>query len=71
MTEQTGQLILRCPVTGLEYGIGVQMDPASFSSLPAADMKARCPHCGEHHDWKPSEAKLKRNDVTIAHRRVA
>jgi hypothetical protein len=70
MTQDTGLLTLRCPATGLDYNVGVRMDPASFSSLPEMSMTAQCTHCGQQHRWQPSEAKLKRDDVTIAHRRV-
>jgi len=70
MLRETGQLMLRCPRTGRDYSIGVEMDPASFSSLPATQMTAHCPHCGERHRWIPNEAKLKRDEVTIAHRRL-
>lgn len=71
MSQSTGLLTLRCPVTGRDYDVGVQMDPASFGSLPEMPMAAQCPHCGQEHRWQPSEARLKRDDITIAHRRVA
>ena len=63
-----GVVVLRCPTTGLDYNVGVQMDPASFSLLPDTLLTAQCPHCGTQHSWNTNEACLKRDDVTIARR---
>lgn len=53
-----GTIIVRCPVTGLEYGTSIEMDEASFRRLPDIKMKSRCPHCGADHVWHLHEARL-------------
>lgn len=53
-----GTIIVRCPVTGLEYASGIEIDEASFLRLPDIKMKSRCPHCGADHLWSLREARL-------------
>ena len=57
------EIVLRCPRTGLDYTIGVEMDERSFKSfagLPDLPMKAYCPHCHAEHEWLPRDARLER-----------
>ena len=61
------QIVLRCPVTNLDYTVGVRMDANSFASLPDMDMAVKCPQCGEEHKWRPREARLE--DVTTIPKR--
>jgi predicted RNA-binding Zn-ribbon protein involved in translation (DUF1610 family) len=53
-----GLLMLRCPTTGRGFATGVNTDEATFKRLPDTISTARCPHCGQEHAWRPSDARL-------------
>ena len=53
-----GTIIIRCPVTRLEYASGIEIDEASFVRLPDVKVKSRCPHRGVDHLWSLREARL-------------
>jgi hypothetical protein len=53
-----GLLMLRCPTTGRGFATGVNTDEATFKRLPDTISTARCPHCGQEHPWRPSDARL-------------
>jgi hypothetical protein len=38
-----------CPATGQHVATGIDIDPASFSSLSQTITELSCPHCREHH----------------------
>jgi hypothetical protein len=53
-----GLLMLRCPTTGRGFDAGVDTDEAAFTQMPNTISTVRCPHCGEEHRWRPSDARL-------------
>ncbi len=53
-----GTIIVKCPVTGLEYGTSIEIDEASFLRLSDIKVKSRCPHCGANHVWHLHEARI-------------
>ncbi len=54
-----GTVVIQCPVTGLEFSVGIETDEFSFNTLPDLRLKARCPHCGADHEWSPRQARLR------------
>src|SRR5690606_7280736 len=63
---RSGQIILRCPITDLEYRAGVQVDEDSFRSLPDVPLAARCPFCQQPHAWRPRQARLECASAVIS-----
>jgi hypothetical protein len=57
-----GALMLRCPVTGLEFSTGIFADEDTFKKLPDTVAKAACPRCGGLHSWWTREARLFENE---------
>jgi hypothetical protein len=53
-----GLLMLRCPTTGRGFDAGINADEATFKRLPDRISTARCPHCGQEHSWRPTDARL-------------
>jgi hypothetical protein len=53
-----GVLMLRCPMTGRGFAAGVETDEATLKRMPEAISTARCPHSGQEHPWRPSDARL-------------
>jgi hypothetical protein len=53
-----GVLMLRCPTTGRAFATGVNTDEATFERMPDTVGTARCPHCGQEHQWRPRDARL-------------
>ena len=63
-----GQLLFRCPNTGKDFDSGFQAGSAEIKLLPAgAKFRVRCNICGELHELKFADAKLK-SDVTPSRR---
>jgi hypothetical protein len=38
-----------CPISGNEADTGIDMDAASFASLPRDSTELSCPHCSKSH----------------------
>jgi hypothetical protein len=53
-----GALMLKCPATGREFAIGIEMEEERFRKLPDTVTKSRCPYCGLEHRWWTREARL-------------
>jgi hypothetical protein len=53
-----GLLILRCPTTGRGFDAGGDTDETTFKRRPGTISTVRCPHCGQEHRWRPSDARL-------------
>jgi hypothetical protein len=53
-----GELILKCPITGIEFSTGILADEETFQQLPDTVTKAACPHCRQLHSWWTREARL-------------
>lgn len=52
-------IVARCPETGLEFEVGIETDRQSFATLPHLTLGARCPHCGQRHEWSTASARLR------------
>jgi hypothetical protein len=56
-----GSLMLTCPVTGDEYSTGINTDELSLDMLPDTLTRSHCPHCGQMHPWRLSDATFVQN----------
>lgn len=48
-----------CPNTGQEVDVGIDSELNTLLRIRTNAVRARCPHCGEQHEWQVREAKLK------------
>jgi hypothetical protein len=53
-----GLLMLRCPTTGQGFDAGIDTDEATLKRTPDTIRTAHCPHCGQEHEWRPSDARV-------------
>ena len=44
-------LLIRCPVTGQDAELGIEVDPTSYLTMPL-DTPLACPLCGGMHSWE-------------------
>jgi hypothetical protein len=51
-------IVTICPISGLEFSTGINIDKASFDVLRDVSAPARCPHCGRAHEWRKRDARL-------------
>jgi hypothetical protein len=51
-------VMVRCPTTGRELSMGVEMDAATFEGLPDIRSRIKCPVCRLDHNWSTREAWL-------------
>jgi hypothetical protein len=54
-----GPIVVLCPVTGVEFEVGIETDRESFATLPDVTSTAYCPHCLAVHEWSPAHAWLR------------
>jgi len=55
-----GQLLFRCPKTGKDFDSGFQAGSSEMKLLPAgAKFRVRCKLCGELHEFKFADARVK------------
>jgi hypothetical protein len=47
-----------CPNTGQDIDVGIDSELETLLRIRAKRIRARCPVCGEHHEWQVREAKL-------------
>jgi hypothetical protein len=50
--------MLRCPTTRRGFDVGVNTDEPTFKRMSDTTRRARCPHCGQEHMWRLSDARL-------------
>ena len=60
------KILINCPVSGQPIDTGVEIDEASFSSLPTFVGKAFCTHCGTEHEWTKDDARIADGDKSIS-----
>jgi endogenous inhibitor of DNA gyrase (YacG/DUF329 family) len=53
-------LIFVCPTTGREVDSGVESEISTLLRIRNEPMRARCPACGECHEWPVRDAFLER-----------
>ena len=49
-------ILINCPVTGKPLQTGLDTATVNFEDLPDLALPVLCPHCGQIHLWKPSNA---------------
>ena len=49
-----------CPNTGQDIDVGIDSELETLLRIRSSPVRARCPICGERHEWKVREAKLER-----------
>jgi predicted RNA-binding Zn-ribbon protein involved in translation (DUF1610 family) len=52
------RLHFACPKTGLDIDVGIDSDIDTLLRIRRNHVLAKCPQCGERHDWEIAEAKL-------------
>jgi hypothetical protein len=57
-------IMIKCPATGKEVPVGIDTDEVSFRGIPNDTGIAKCPACGNEHEWKVSDAWLKKRETT-------
>lgn len=52
------RLVFVCPYTGRKLDIGVESELQTLLRIRANKVRARCPHCGQRHEWMIRDAQL-------------
>ena len=47
-----------CPNTGQDIDVGIDSELDTLLRIRSNSVRARCPACGEHHEWQVREARL-------------
>jgi len=48
-----------CPRTGHDIDVGIDSELDTLLRIRNSRIQARCPDCGERHEWQVCEARLK------------
>ena len=51
-----GRLMIRCPVTGREISVGLEMDDSRFRASPVFFSRSYCAFCRTEHEWFAKDA---------------
>jgi hypothetical protein len=52
------RLMFVCPVTGRRVDVGVETEINTLLRIRTKTLRARCPDCGEWHEWPVGDAYL-------------
>jgi hypothetical protein len=52
------RLYFRCPKTGVDIDVGIGSELETLLRIRNSPIRARCPACGERHEWQVCEARL-------------
>jgi hypothetical protein len=52
------RLFFTCPKTGRKVDVGIESELQTLLRIRAHKLRARCPACGEEHEWRVNEAQL-------------
>ncbi len=52
------RLHFACPVTGEVIDVGIESELDTLLRIRNSPIKARCPVCGERHEWRVCDAQL-------------
>jgi uncharacterized C2H2 Zn-finger protein len=52
-----GTVTIRCPRTGRQVSTGLELDEATWDSLPVVLSRMTCPSCGAEHVWSKTYAR--------------
>jgi predicted RNA-binding Zn-ribbon protein involved in translation (DUF1610 family) len=47
-----------CPNTGQEIDVGIDSEIGTLLRIRDQEVRARCPACGERHEWQVRDAQL-------------
>jgi predicted RNA-binding Zn-ribbon protein involved in translation (DUF1610 family) len=47
-----------CPETGQDIDVGIDSELDTLLRIRTSPIRARCPVCGERHEWEVREARL-------------
>jgi hypothetical protein len=53
-----GVILIECPKTFREFSTGIITDQASFDVIRDVPARARCPFCGQEHEWHKRDARF-------------
>lgn len=51
-----GMVMIRCPATRRAVSTGIEVDPATFQSMPVFFSRTFCPLCRLAHEWFAKDA---------------
>jgi hypothetical protein len=51
-----GRLMIRCPVTGREISVGLEMDDSQFRASTVFFSRSYCAFCRTEHEWFAQDA---------------
>jgi predicted RNA-binding Zn-ribbon protein involved in translation (DUF1610 family) len=54
------QLRFICPNTGQEIDVGIDSEIGTLLRIREEEVHARCPACGQQHQWQVREAQLRK-----------
>jgi predicted RNA-binding Zn-ribbon protein involved in translation (DUF1610 family) len=52
------QLHFTCPNTGQDIDVGIESELDTLLRIRGERIRARCPACGNSHEWRVREARL-------------
>ncbi len=52
------RLYFECPRTGREVDVGIETELRTLLRIRRNPLRARCPICGEEHEWQVGDARL-------------
>ena len=53
------RLQFQCPNTGRLVDVGIESEITSLLRIRDSRVRARCPACGERHEWRVRDAQLR------------
>lgn len=53
------RLNFHCPTTGETIDVGIESELETLLRIRDKRILARCPRCGERHEWRVADAELK------------
>jgi endogenous inhibitor of DNA gyrase (YacG/DUF329 family) len=54
------RLEFECPATGQEVDVGIESEIGTLLRIRMKKLRARCPACGQVHEWMVRDAHLKK-----------
>jgi len=52
------RLYFTCPVTEREVDVGIETELDTLLRIRTTNVRGRCPHCGDEHEWRIRDARL-------------
>jgi transcription elongation factor Elf1 len=54
------RLFFTCPATGRDVDVGIATEIGTLLRIKSNTVRARCPACGQWHEWKVRDAALEK-----------